>query len=132
MVRKKILVVDDDRNIVETVTLRLKKNGYQVINAFDGSQALTRAKKEKPDLILINIMMPQLNGILTTLKLKSNKDTKPIPVIIISGIKEREEQILARHVGAVDYIIKPFESEELLAKIDKALKNSRLKTPGSS
>lgn len=122
MAKEKILIVDDDRNIVEMVTLRLKTNGYQVISAFNGSDALAKAKEEKPDLILLNIMLPQLNGIMTTLKLKSNKETKSVPVIIISGIKERDEQILAHHVGAADYIIKPFESEELLTKIAKALK----------
>lgn len=118
----KILVVDDDENIRKTVKLRLEEaGGYQVITASNGQEALEMAKAHNPDLILLNVMMPKLNGIMTTLRLKGTEETKSIPVIIMTGIKERDEMILARHVGAADYITKPFESAELLKKIERLL-----------
>ena len=118
----KILVVDDDENIRKTVKLRLEEaGGYQVITACNGVEALEMAKAHNPDLILLNVMMPKLNGIMTTLRLKGAEQTKSIPVIIMTGIKERDEMILARHVGAADYITKPFESAELLKKIERLL-----------
>lgn len=119
--KNKILVVDDDKNIVQTVKLRLETNGYKVITASNGLEALQKAKQGKPDLILLNIMMPQLNGIMTTLRLKGIEQTKSIPIIIMTGIREKDEMILARHVGAADYITKPFESSELLKKIARLL-----------
>jgi len=118
---KKILIVDDDENIIQTLKMRLEVNGYKVFTASDGVEGLERAKEAEPDLILLNIMMPRLNGIMTTLRLKGIGQTKSIPIIIMTGIKEREEMILARHVGAADYITKPFDSAELLKKIEKLL-----------
>jgi len=118
---KKILIVDDDENIIQTLKMRLEANGYKVFTASDGVEGLERAKEAEPDLILLNIMMPRLNGIMTTLRLKGIGQTKSIPIIIMTGIKEREEMILARHVGAADYITKPFDSAELLKKIEKLL-----------
>ena len=118
----KILVVDDDENIRKTVKLRLEEaGGYQVITACNGVEALQMAKDNNPVLILLNVMMPKLNGIMTTLRLKGMEQTKSIPVIIMTGIKERDEMILAKHVGAADYITKPFESAELLKKIERLL-----------
>jgi len=118
----KILVVDDDENIVKTVKIRLEETGgYQVITASDGQEGLEAAKAHNPDLILLNVMMPHLNGIMATLRLKGTEQTKSIPVIIMTGIKERDEMILAKHVGAADYITKPFESADLLKKIERLL-----------
>lgn len=119
--KKKILVVDDDENIIQTVKKRLEVNGYEIITASNGMEGAQKAKQEKPDLILLNVMMPQLDGIMTTLKLKGIAETKSIPIIIMTGIKERDNMVLARNVGASDYITKPFESAELLKKIDKLL-----------
>ena len=116
---RKILIVDDDKNIIQTLKIRLEINGYKVITACNGIEGLEKAKQDEPDLILLNIMMPQLNGIMTTLKLKGIVQTKAIPIIIMTGIKEREEITLAKHVGAADYITKPFDSAELLEKIEK-------------
>ena len=118
----KILIVDDDKNIIETLKIRLEANGYKVITAQNGLEGLEKARQEKPDLILLNVMMPKLNGIMTTLKLKGMNETKSTPIIIMTGIKEKDEMILARHVGASDYITKPFESSTLLKKIENILK----------
>lgn len=118
---KKILIVDDDKNIIQTLKMRLEANGYKVFTASNGVEGLEQAKEAGPDLILLNIMMPRLDGIMTTLKLKGIGLTKSIPVIIMTGIREKEEMVLARHVGAADYITKPFEHDELLKKISKLL-----------
>lgn len=118
---RKILIVDDDENIIQTLKMRLEANGYKVFTASNGVEGLEQAKEVGPDLILLNIMMPRLDGIMTTLKLKGIGLTKSIPVIIMTGIKEKEEMVLARHVGAADYITKPFEHDELLKKISKLL-----------
>lgn len=118
---KEILIVDDDESIIQTLKMRLETNGYKVFTALNGVEGLEKAKEATPDLILLNIMMPRLNGIMTTLKLKGIAQTKSIPIIIMTGIKEREEMILAKHVGAADYITKPFDSAELLKKIEKLL-----------
>lgn len=118
----KILIVDDDKNIIETLKIRLEANGYKIITAANGLEGLEKAKQEKPDLILLNVMMPKLNGIMTSLKLKGMNETKSTPIIIMTGIKEKDEMILARHVGASDYITKPFESSALLKKIENILK----------
>ena len=119
--KRKILIVDDDKNIIETLKTRLETNGYRIITASNGLEGLDKANAEKPDLIILNVMMPQLDGIMTTLRLKGMAETKTTPIIIMTGIKERDNMILARHVGASDYITKPFESSELLKKIDKLL-----------
>ncbi len=118
---KKILIVDDDENIIQTLKMRLEANGYKVFTASNGVEGLEQAKEVGPDLILLNIMMPRLDGIMTTLKLKGTEQIRSIPVIIMTGIKEKEEMVLARHVGAADYITKPFEHDELLKKISKLL-----------
>lgn len=119
--KRKILIVDDDKNIIETLKTRLETNGYRIITASNGLEGLDKANAEKPDLIILNVMMPQLDGIMTTLRLKGVAETKTTPIIIMTGIKERDNMILARHVGASDYITKPFESSKLLKKIDKLL-----------
>ena len=119
--KRKILIVDDDKNIIETLKTRLETNGYRIITASNGLEGLDKANAEKPYLIILNVMMPQLDGIMTTLRLKGVAETKTTPIIIMTGIKERDNMILARHVGASDYITKPFESSKLLKKIDKLL-----------
>lgn len=119
--KKKILIVDDDENIIQTLKMRLEVNGYRIVTASNGAEGIEKSEQENPDLILLNVMMPQLDGIMTTLKLKGIFKTQSIPIIIMTGIKEKDNMVLARHVGASDYITKPFESVELLKKINKLL-----------
>jgi DNA-binding response OmpR family regulator len=123
--KNKILVVDDDRNIIETLKIRLEASGYAVATASDGKEGLQKAKEEKPDLILLNVMMPHLDGIMATLKIKGESEIKGIPIIIMTGIRDRDEMVLARHAGASDYITKPFESADLLQKIENILKSKK-------
>jgi len=122
MPKAKILVVDDDPAIGKVVKSRLEVNGYEVIIAEDGEEGIRKAKKELPDLIIINVMMPKLSGITAVLNLQKDKRAEVIPVILLTGVPEAETQTLASRLNVTDYIIKPFEGQELVAKVEKALK----------
>ncbi len=119
--KKKILVVDDDDNLRQSLKAGLEEQGFKIFLASDGEEGFEKAKENLPDLILLNIMMPKMDGMMTTLKLKGEKETRHIPVLIMSGIREKEERILSHNVGAADYLIKPFTTEQLLEKIHKLL-----------
>jgi DNA-binding response OmpR family regulator len=119
---KKILVVDDEPHIAKLVASRLKANGYEVITAGDGKEGLDKARAEKPDLILLDIAMPRMTGEEALQKLKEDKDTKSIPVIMITGKSGAEDivQCIAQG-GALDYIVKPFMAADFIKKINAAL-----------
>lgn len=115
---KKILVVDDEKDIVEIISMYLKKDGYETIGAYDGIEALEKIAGERPDLIILDIMMPKLDGHSLNIKLKENPETKDIPVIVITGKGHLREIIMAREdVSVVDYLEKPFNMKELSEKI---------------
>ncbi len=118
---KKILIADDDQDTVSFLTSILKANNYEVIVAFDGMQAIAAAHKEKPDLILLDIMMPVRSGIHIFENLKISSLTAITPVIFITGVAKSEIRQKALEMGAADYIVKPFDTEYLLGKIRKAL-----------
>ena len=118
---KKILVVDDDLNIVKVVESRLKANGYEVTHSGDGLDGIKKATSEKPDLILLDVNMPHMNGLEALKKLKNDEGTKPIPVIMFTARHELGEIKNMFASGAVDYISKPFDSSELLKKIERVL-----------
>ncbi|OGP91614.1 MAG: hypothetical protein A2031_08815 [Deltaproteobacteria bacterium RBG_19FT_COMBO_43_11] len=117
----KILIADDDQNTVSFLASMLKANKYKVVAAFDGLQAIAMAHKEKPDLILLDIMMPVRSGISIFENLKSSTLTALTPVIFITGVADPEVRQKALEMGAADYIVKPFEVEDLLSKVRKAL-----------
>lgn len=119
---KKILIVDDDRDFIETIKSRLEVNGFEVVCGYSGREGLELAKSEKPDLLLLNIMMSELSGITTAIRLMEEDETKSIPIILISGIKREELEFLAQRIAVEDFITKPFDSEELLKKIKQVLK----------
>ncbi len=119
---KKILVVDDEFNIRKLIGTRLIANGYEVIFAADGLETLEKAESEKPDLILLDIMMPKMDGVEVGLRLKAEDKTKYIPIIILTGKWERETVVeTMTKVGAKDYIVKPFHPEVLIETIKKIL-----------
>ncbi len=121
MSRKKILLVDDEEEIVKMNMLRLMESNYDVISANDGKGALQKAEKEIPDLILLDIMMPRMDGLQTLAKLKGNPTTSHIPVIMLSGIGEKTILNKAMVNGAADFIDKPFNGEMLLEAIKRNL-----------
>lgn len=116
---KKILVIDDEGDLLKLVRARLEANGYRVITIDSGDRASQIAKSEKPDLILLDIVMPGKTGCDICKELKADKSTGAIPVIVFTAHYPEEEyvKVNAAEMGADDYIIKPFEAQTLLAKI---------------
>ena len=118
MAKTKILIVDDSADIVEMMAKRLNAQGYDVITALNGQEALEKAAAEKPNLILLDVMMPGLDGISTGSRLKADPDTKNIPIIMVTAKGEREDIMKAiEKVGVAEYIVKPFRIDQLLEKI---------------
>ena len=119
--KKKILVVDDEPQIVRLLTLRLKAKNFDVISAYDGYQCVQVAKAELPDLILLDIKMPLGGGIKAFEKMKSISSTSNIPVIFITAFPSVEVKKLVMEMGAEDFVSKPFNSALLIDKINKVL-----------
>jgi len=124
MAKGKILVVDDEIYIVHILDFSLGMEGYQVITALDGEQALEKARAEKPDLIVLDIMMPKLDGYETCKMLKSEDLTREIPVILLSAKGRNVDQKIGFEVGADDYITKPFSPRKLVERINAILGQS--------
>lgn len=108
-----VLVCDDDREIVEAIEIYLSQEGYKVLKAYDGEEALKVLDREKVDLLIIDVMMPKLDGIRATLKIREKKN---MPIIILSAKSEDADKILGLNVGADDYMTKPFNPLELTAR----------------
>ena len=124
MSKGKILVVDDEIYIVHILDFSLGMEGYEVITALDGEQAIEQARNEKPDLIVLDIMMPKLDGYETCKILKSEKETRDIPVILLSAKGRNVDQKVGFEVGADDYITKPFSPRKLVERINAILGQS--------
>jgi two-component system alkaline phosphatase synthesis response regulator PhoP len=124
MAKGRILVVDDEIYIVHILDFSLGMEGYEVITALDGEQALEKARAEKPDLIVLDIMMPKLDGYETCKMLKAEAGTKDIPVILLSAKGRNVDQKIGFEVGADDYITKPFSPRKLVERINAILGQS--------
>ena len=121
MNKKKILLVDDEEDIIKMNKLRLIESNYDVVSANDGKEGIEKAEKEIPDLILLDVVMPRMDGLQTLLKLKNNPKTLHIPVIMLSGTGDKLILNKAMINGAADFIDKPFNGEMLLETIKKNL-----------
>ena len=121
MAKGRILVVDDEIYIVHILDFSLGMEGYEVVTALDGEQALEKARSEKPDLIVLDIMMPKLDGYETCKRLKADATTKDIPVILLSAKGRNVDQKVGFEVGADDYITKPFSPRKLVERINAIL-----------
>ncbi|MBT9174295.1 MAG: Alkaline phosphatase synthesis transcriptional regulatory protein PhoP [Syntrophomonadaceae bacterium] len=119
--KKKILLVEDEKNIVLGVSICLRSAGLDVAVAEDGADALKKLETDKPDLVLLDLVMPKLNGLDALLAMKANEATRDIPVIVLSARAQEEDIQRAMELGAADYMAKPFRPEELLAVIRKVL-----------
>lgn len=115
----KILVCDDDKEIVEAIEIYLTQEGYQVCKAYDGEEAIRKLKEEKIDLLVIDVMMPRLDGIRATLKIREKNN---MPIIILSAKSEDADKILGLNIGADDYVTKPFNPLELVARVKSQLR----------
>jgi DNA-binding response OmpR family regulator len=118
--KEKILIADDEIDLVTVLRTYLEVKGYEVLAAYDGEKALEVAQKEIPDLILLDVMLPKLDGYTVLRELKGKKETKEIPVIMITAKGKMKDMFEME--GVKDYLVKPFAKEELLEKIEKILK----------
>ena len=115
----KILVCDDDKDIVEAIDIYLTQEGYEVLKAYDGDEAIKVLKSNEVDLLIMDVMMPRLDGIRTTLKIRENMS---LPIIILSAKSEDADKILGLNIGADDYMTKPFNPLELVARVKSQLR----------
>ncbi|MBR4015591.1 MAG: response regulator transcription factor [Anaerotignum sp.] len=118
---KKVLIVDDEKNIVEIIAFNLKKEGYQVLKAADGEEGVKKAMEEDPDLILLDIMMPKMDGYEACKKIREKKQT---PIIMLTARAEEVDKVLGLELGADDYVTKPFGVRELMARVKANLRKS--------
>lgn len=114
-----ILVCDDDKEIVETIEIYLSQEGYHILKAYDGMEAIKILESEEVNLLILDVMMPRLDGIRTTLKIREKNS---IPIIILSAKSEDADKILGLNVGADDYVTKPFSPLELVARVKSQLR----------
>ena len=117
--QKKILLIDDDLDLLEVIKTILETNDYGVVTASDGERGLEKAKSEKPDLILLDILMPKMDGYTFMRRMKTNEAIRDIPVIVVSGKTKMKD--LFKIEGVRDYLVKPYDSEQLLGLIKKYL-----------
>ena len=118
-----ILVCDDDKEIVEAIDIYLREEGYQVYKAYDGEQAVELLAKEQIHLLIMDVMMPKMDGIAATLKIR---ESSSIPIIILSAKTEDTDKILGLNIGADDYVTKPFNPLELMARVKSNLRRYTL------
>jgi DNA-binding response OmpR family regulator len=119
--KKKILVVEDETDIAESLSVRLELDHYQVIVAKNGQDGVTKARSEKPDLIILDVMMPKLNGFEVCKILKSESGTKAIPILMLTALQMVGDVDKAFECGANDYLSKPYTNERLLKKVHALL-----------
>ena len=117
---KKILVVDDEPDVASLLTLMLKSQGYDVITARDGQEALEKARNQNPDLILLDVMLPKMDGYKVARMLKFDENFSHIPIILLTAKIQDKDRQTGMEMGANDYVTKPFDTTSLLAKV-KAL-----------
>ena len=122
MEQKKILVVDDQVDLVETMKFALELEGYKVLVSYNGEDALNQARKENPDLILLDIMLPKLDGYKVCRLLKFDERYKHIPILMLTAKTQEKDKLIGQETGADEYIPKPFDMEALMGKIKEYLK----------
>jgi two-component system alkaline phosphatase synthesis response regulator PhoP len=114
---KRILIVDDEPDLVETLRFPLEMEGYQVLVADNGEMGLNLARKERPDLIILDLMLPKLDGYKVCRLLKFDERFKEIPVLMVTAKTQEKDRLLGKETGADEYITKPFDIEKLLEKV---------------
>ncbi|MCJ7716698.1 MAG: response regulator transcription factor [Anaerolineales bacterium] len=122
-----ILLVDDEPNIIELAQLYLEREGYQIISASDGKTALQAVETHRPDLMVLDLMLPEISGLDVCRTLRGNKD--PVPILMLTARDEDIDKILGLELGADDYLTKPFNPRELVARVKAVLRRSGAETP---
>jgi DNA-binding response OmpR family regulator len=118
---KKILVVDDEVDLVKTIQFALEAEGYKVLVSYNGEDALNQSRKENPDLILLDLMLPKLDGYKVCRLLKFDEQYKHIPILMLTAKTQQKDRLLGMETGANEYITKPFDMDELMEKVKSYL-----------
>jgi DNA-binding response OmpR family regulator len=121
---KKILIIEDDKDIVELLNHYLEKENFVLKDALDGSSGLTKAKSENFDLIILDIMLPEMDGLEVCKELRSDPKTKSVPIIMLTAKGEESDKIVGLELGADDYVTKPFSPKELVARVKSLLRRA--------
>ncbi len=127
--KKRVLIVEDEKNIVDIIRFNLDREGYDVIEAYDGETGLALARSEKPDLILLDVMLPKMIGFDVCKALRGDGDN--VPVIILTAREEEEDKVLGLELGADDYITKPFSMRELIARVRANIRRTAMTAPAA-
>jgi len=122
--RKKILLIDDEPELIKAVEIRLKSTGYEVSVAYDGRAGICEAKEIKPDLIILDLLMPIMDGYAVANELKDDPETKHIPIIILTASQREDLKTRCRELGVTSFIMKPFETSDLLMVVKAILKEA--------
>ena len=129
MAEGKVLVVDDEKKIVDLLRAYLEREGYQVVEAFDGKSALDVCRREKPDLIVLDLMLPQIDGLEVCRQIRRTSD---VPIIMLTARGEDADKLIGLEIGADDYVTKPFSPRELVARVRVVLRRTRTSQPAAS
>ena len=124
MTQKKILVADDEKDIVELVAFNLEREGFAVYRAYDGQKAWEMVNTDKPDLVILDLMMPELSGMEVCGRIRRQETTASLPIIMLTAKSDPVDKILGLEIGADDYITKPFHVRELIARVRAVLRRS--------
>src|SRR5262249_31750910 len=127
--RKRVLVVDDEKDLVDLITYNLGRNGYEFLTAHNGTEALELAQNELPDLIILDLMLPGLDGTEVARRLKADARTAQIPMIMLTAKSEETDVVVGLTLGADDYVTKPFSVKILLARVNTVLRRTESTQP---
>ena len=120
---KSVLIVEDERDVVDLLALNLRKAGFKIMTATDGAAGLQKARNEKPDFIILDLMLPKMPGLEVCKILKSDPATQQVPILMLTAKAEEIDRIVGLEFGADDYVTKPFDMSELLARLRAALRH---------
>jgi two-component system phosphate regulon response regulator PhoB len=126
---KTVLVIEDEKDLADLITFNLENEGYRVVSATDGTAGLESARNTLPDLILLDLMLPGINGIEICKILRRNEKTSKIPVIMLTAKSEEIDRVVGFEVGADDYVVKPFSNRELMLRVKAVLRRGELDKP---
>ena len=121
----KILVIDDDTAIIELIKVNLELAGHEVMQAYDGTTGFALCKQEMPALVVLDVMMPEVDGFTVAQRIRKNENTKEIPILMLTALSQINDKVKGFNIGVDDYLVKPFEMEELQVRVRALLKRTR-------
>jgi len=125
--KEKILIVEDEKDIVKMLDYNLKKEGFRIFSVHDGEDAIDSANKEQPDIIILDLMLPGIDGLEVCKSLKNSNKTASIPIIMLTAKSQESDKVVGLELGADDYVTKPFSPRELIARIKAVLRRMKEK-----